>query len=308
MRTARVQATADATDLTAQLAALGFAAEAAAMAAAVAGGLGRLGGITNTSHRVMTSQGELVIRLPGAGTAELIDRRADGINSALMSKHGIDVPLVAFDAKTGIKVTRYLQTARALTAHELRDPACLSEICALLRRVHKAEGTFHSAFSPLALAERAEALLSSLGLPPPAELGPATAALAQCRERLASGAPPSVPCHQDLYRENILRTAEGLLLIDWEHSGLGDPLYDLADLAVQAGLDSDEARELLDGYHQTGAISAEVAARFALQRQVSRLTWGVWAVTRASLGYAWPEHRAAGVAKIVAARAELGLG
>jgi len=308
MGTARVAPTTDAAGLTVRLAALGFAAEAAAMAAAVAGGLGRLGGITNTSHRVMTHQGEVVIRLPGAGTAGLIDRGADGENSAIMSQRGIDVPLVAFDAQSGLKLTRYLATARPLTANELRDPACLVEICALLRRVHKSGGPFRSAFCPLALGEQATALLSSLDLPLPTELGLATAALAQCRERLARGAPPPVPCHQDLYRENFLRTGGGLLLIDWEHSGLGDPLYDLADLAVQAGLDHNEARALLDGYHQTPSISAEVEARFALQRQVSRLTWGVWAVTRASLGYAWPEHRAAGVAKIVAARAELGLG
>lgn len=267
----------------------------------------RLGGITNTSYRVDTAGGAVVIRLPGIATNGLLQREAEGHNSRAMSQLGIDVPLLHFDAAGGIKITRYLKGAEPPSAEELRDPACLTELCALLRTVHSSGAEFQSAFNPQRSGEHFQALLAAQGQPLPPEFPAALTALAGCREKLSQAPQRQVPCHQDLYRENWLRAGCRLWLLDWEHSGPGEALYDLADLSVQTGFTRREDERLLQHYFEIATIPGAMAERFWLQQQVSRLTWGLWALTRASLGYAQPGHRAAGVRKIDAARDELGL-
>lgn len=286
---------------------LGDQVAARAVARGIASCSVRLGGITNTSYRVDTVGGAVVIRLPGIATSDLLQRQAEGHNSRVMSQLGIDVPLLYFDAPSGIKITRYLPGAGAPSAEELRDPAGLAELCALLRQVHGSGADFHSAFHPLGADEHFRALLAKHGQPLPPEFPAAIAALAGCREQLSQAPQPQVPCHQDLYRENWLRAGGKLWLLDWEHSGPGEALYDLADLSVQTGFSSREDELLLQHYFEIATIPGALAERFRLQQQVSRLTWGLWALTRASLGYAQPGHRAAGVRKIDAARRDLGL-
>ena len=44
-------------------------------------------------------------------------------------------------------------------------------------------------------------------------------------------------CHNDLVAENILRVpGRGLVLIDWEYAGIGDPYFDLAVVVRHHGL------------------------------------------------------------------------
>lgn len=258
----------------------------------------RIGGVTNTSYRLRTATAELVIRLPGVATGALIDRRAEQKNSQAMSRLGIDVPLLAFDEESGVKATRYLGNARALAADELRDPTCLAEICEVLRRVHGSELPFGCAFCPLEVGERFAAVLKETDRPPPAEFLAAQDALSDCRDRLQRIPAPQVPCHQDLFRDNWLRADGRLHLIDWEHSGPNDPLYDLADLSVQADFNESEDARLLWLYHQPAELTESARQRFRLHQQVSRLSWGLWAITRACLGFHQPAHRERGVRKI----------
>jgi thiamine kinase-like enzyme len=258
----------------------------------------RIGGVTNTSYRLRTATAEVVLRLPGVATGSLIERRAEQKNCLAMSRLGIDVPLLAFDEESGVKVTRYLANARSPDAGELRHPTCLAEICNVLRRVHGSELRFGSAFCPIEAGQRFAAVLRDKGCALPAEFLAAQAALDECQVRLQQHPAPQVPCHQDLFRDNWLWADGQLHLIDWEHSGLNDPVYDLADLSVQAEFDESEDTHLLGLYHQPAERTESVHRRFRLHQQVSRLSWGLWALTRACLGFQQPAHRQRGVQMI----------
>lgn len=270
----------------------------------------RLGGVTNTSLQLRRGDDQVVLRIPGVGTQLLIDRKAEQHNSAVMSAQRIDVPLIAFDVESGIKLTRYLPSARSLYAAELREPRCLRAVCQILHRVHRSSTPFAQTWSPLDAGQRLATALRARGEALPAEFAAAAAALDVCRARLLALSPqgsPQVPCHQDLYCENWLCCDGGLLLIDWEHSGPGDPLFDLADLSVQADFDAQDDARLLQIYVDEAPVTDALRQRFWLQQQVSRLSWGLWALARAGLGYHNPAHRARGVAKLQAAQAALGL-
>ena len=46
----------------------------------------------------------------------------------------------------------------------------------------------------------------------------------------------STPCHCDPLAENFLDTGERMWIVDWEYSGMNDPMWDLGDLSVEASL------------------------------------------------------------------------
>ena len=59
---------------------------------------------------------------------------------------------------------------------------------------------------------------------------------------------PAVLCHNDLNPKNILMDDDQLWLIDWEYSGAGDALFDLAVVAKSHNLDSKQIALLIASY------------------------------------------------------------
>ena len=58
------------------------------------------------------------------------------------------------------------------------------------------------------------------------------------------------PCHNDLVLDNIIDTADGLKLIDWEYAAMGDPYFDLAVLIEYSNLSASASRALVSNYTQ----------------------------------------------------------
>lgn len=65
--------------------------------------------------------------------------------------------------------------------------------------------------------------------------------------------------HSDIIPENLMRTADGLWLIDWEYGGVGAPEVDLASVIANADLTPGEASELLHAYgpHDPGLVEQQ---------------------------------------------------
>ena len=60
---------------------------------------------------------------------------------------------------------------------------------------------------------------------------------------------PSALCHNDLNPKNTLMDDEKLWFIDWEYSGVGDPLFDLAVVVKSHNLDERQMMLLLSSYN-----------------------------------------------------------
>jgi thiamine kinase-like enzyme len=64
---------------------------------------------------------------------------------------------------------------------------------------------------------------------------------------------PRVLCHHDVHAENmVIDPARRLWLVDWEYTGLGDPVFDLASFASQHVLSPAESRLLHASYVEAG--------------------------------------------------------
>lgn len=195
-----------------------------------------LGGITNRSYRLQapgsTSAWDLVLRWPGASASRYLDRSAEPANVQAVAGQGLSPQVLDADPVLGWYITAYETGARALTGADFADPNVLAEVLALITRLHRApirfpfqQGLFQAIDLYLTLAPTAR--MQDLRH----RLGPVQAALARNPQPLA-------PCHIDPNPANFLRCADGRLqLIDWEFAAMEEPLWDLAAIILEAGLD-----------------------------------------------------------------------
>lgn len=233
-----------------------------------------LGGMTNRNYRVDTLLGAFAVRLPGAGSDAYIDRVAEAHNARRAAALGLNCEVLHLDAD-GTMVCRFVEGEVVAPGALAASGARLEQVARALWCLHTAGGPFVGRFDPVAEAHRHRAALR----------GPAEESLpAEADDLLDTVAAfdlvgPLVPCHNDAWPLNFVFTAGGVVLVDWEYSGLNDPGWDLAHLSVECGFDADDHDRLLHAYCG-GPPAPDLRRRVDLLRGVSDVVWGLWALVQ----------------------------
>ena len=245
--------------------------------------MARLPGLTNKIFRVAIGEERVCLRIPGAGTAAIIDRRAEETNTRAAAKAGVAPELLYFGAD-GVMVTRFVDDALPLSAARFRAvPGAVDRAARALRSLHDNASPFAAAFDAFASAANYIALLRRRG----ADLPPGREAIlreADAVQRALDARPrPLRPCHCDPTGANLLDTGERVWIVDWEYSGMNDPTWDLAYLSLQADFEPAQDRRLLHAYFDRTALAAE-AACVAVQKAPCELLSALWALVQHSAG------------------------
>lgn len=64
-------------------------------------------------------------------------------------------------------------------------------------------------------------------------------------------------------------------LVDWEYSGMNDPMWDLGDLSVEAGFDHAQDEEMIRGYFGSEASPSD-RGRIVIYKAMCDLLWTLW--------------------------------
>ena len=223
------------------------------------------GGITNRNFRAVVDGESFVLRIGGVDAELLgIDREAEHEASRVAAELGIGPEVVAF--VDGNLVTRYVEGEVGRAA-----PA---EVGRMLRRLHDGP-PLRGRFDAFRVVEAYAATALARGVALPAGYTEAKQLADRVEARRAEPTPR--PCHDDLLPANFVHDGERVWLVDWEYAGMGDPYFDLANFAVNAGLDEAGERELLDAYGG-GDHEALVLMRF-----LSDLREAMWGVVQQAL-------------------------
>jgi thiamine kinase-like enzyme len=246
-----------------------------------------LAGLTNRSFRIEDGNAAYVLRLPGRGSADYVDRHAEARNAAIAARIGVAPELVAAAADDGVLLTRFLPGATPLDAAALRDPARLGAAARLLARLHGSGATFAGERVYSATLTLYRRLAAEHGADEAPALAAACAAAAPLVRALAAAGAPLAPCHIDPTPANFLAVpepggGERLYLIDWEYASMADPAWDLANLAGEAGLDAGERSALIAGHGATA--DGGLAARVALYLPLLHLLAAAWAALQEACG------------------------
>lgn len=239
----------------------------------------RMGGLTNRTYKVETTDGAYMVRLPGEGTEEIINRADEKVSTELACNVGIDAKLYYFDAQTGIKVSQFIDDSETMCAAHLREEKNIRHVAAVFKILHTSGVDTKVPFDVIDMAETYEKFILKKG----GKMYDDYAEVKAYIDEVKSNYMPTVtkvPCHNDALCENWVLQGNRMYLIDWEYAGMNDPMWDLADVSIEAEFDASMDKTMLDTYFERTATAGEWKA-FQINKVLIDYLWSLWGKTRA---------------------------
>ncbi len=236
----------------------------------------RLYGLTNKVYRVDTPDGTYCVRVPGDGTEGFIDRSVEQVNARAAAAAGVSPEVLHF-GDDAVMVTPFLGDTTTMSQELLQTlPGAPARAGEAFRKLHTSGQTFEFRFELFAMIDDYLAHLDKLGVTTFPDGYHDTVAEAQAvREALAAHTVPLVACHCDPMVENMLDDGKRMWIIDWEYSGMNDPLWDLGDFSVEAGFGPDHDHEMMEAYFGRAPRPSE-QGRMVLYKAMCDLLWTLW--------------------------------
>jgi thiamine kinase len=222
-------------------------------------------------------------RLAGLGGGAWRVHRADASDVVVRSASDVEQQAAGAAADVGVGprvvalaagwlVVEYLAGAHLMTL-ELSRPVVLSDLASLLRRWHSCDVRLPE----VELAEARHGYLEQLASSRlPGSLLSAAAEADVVERRLVSAGAARVPAHLDV-AANVVATATGLRLIDFEYAGAAEPAREIGQVIWEAQLDPAGAERLVSAYGPGDGVSVWSTREWAW---VTGVTWTLWALSR----------------------------
>ena len=248
----------------------------------------RLGGLTNLVFRV----GDYCLRIPGKGTEEYIDRANEAVAAREAARAGVSPEVIHVDGATGIMATRFIGAAVTMSPEAFRSrQGAPARAGAAFRRLHDSGAVFPFRFELFAMIDDYLGILSTKDVALPEGYHNLVADAEAVRAALAVRPTPLAPCHCDPLCENFLDTGERMWIVDWEYSGMNDPMWDLGDLSVEAGFDEGQEEAMLAAYFGGEACAAD-RGRMVIYKAMCDLLWTLWGLIQLASGNPADDFRA----------------
>ncbi len=236
----------------------------------------RLGGLTNLVYRVGTGGRSVIVRIPGPGTAEYIDREVELYNARVAADAGVSAPVLWGDGAGGVMISDCIEGIVTMTP-DLFGSRAGSPVRAgvALRALHRADQPFQFRFDQFAMIDEYLTILSGKDIELPDGYGEIVAAAQPVKRALEENPAPLAPCHCDPLCENFLDDGQRMWIVDYEYSGMNDPMWDLGDLSVEAGFDGAQDMEMLNAYFGQPPEPGQVG-RMVIYKAMCDLLWTLW--------------------------------
>lgn len=246
-------------------------------------------GMTNRSFLFSARGKRYILRLPGEGTQQLIDRQTEAEAYRAIQGHPISDNLVWIDAESGVKISEFEETARPCNPHNRAEVArCM----AFLRGFHDLGLRVSREFDLFGKIDFYESLRGRRPSRFP-DYRQTKASIFSLRPFLEAHRRPPILAHLDSIPDNFLFVRRGeeerILLIDWEYAAMQDPDVDVAMFAIYALYDRAQIDALIDAYYpegHTAAIHAKILAYVA----VGGLLWSNWCEFKSLHGMEFGEY------------------
>lgn len=236
----------------------------------------RLGGLTNLVFRVDHGGEQYVLRIPGKGTEEYINRANEAQAAREAAKAGVSPDVLHFDAKTGVMVTRLIDNAVTMSPEKFKSIAGASARAGeVFRKLHTSGAKFNFRFELFNMIDDYLKVLSAKEAELPAGYHDVVREAEAVRAALNAHPLPIAACHCDPLCENFLDTGRRMWIVDWEYSGMNDPMWDLGDLAVEGRFDKDQEERMIRAYFG-GEPSPAERGRIVIYKAMCDLLWTLW--------------------------------
>jgi len=235
----------------------------------------RLGGLTNLVYRIETAGENLIVRIPGDGTEDYINRAVELHNARAAFEAGVSPEILWANGDSGVMISRCIEAATMtpdLFSKRVGSPARAG---VALAKLHGSGEEFQFRFELFAMIDDYLIILAGKDTTLPEGYADVVKAAQPIKQVLADNPAPLAPCHCDPLCENFLDDGDVMWVIDWEYSGMNDPLWDLGDLSVEAGFSQAQDMEMLQAYFDAEPSEAQVG-RMVIYKAMCDLLWTLW--------------------------------
>lgn len=246
-------------------------------------------GMTNRSFIFEVRDKKYIMRIPGEGTDQLINREEESAVYHKISGKNVCDDIVYINPQNGYKITRFMENARCCDARNVED---LKKCMRKLREFHGMRLKVNHEFNLFKQVDFYENLWKGT---PSIYRDYATTKenVLSLKGYIDNMNPEYVLTHIDAVPDNFLfcgeEGAEELRLIDWEYAGMQDPHVDIAMFCVYAMYERDEIDQLIDIYFE-GDCEEGVRTKIYCYIAICGLLWSNWCEYKRSLGVEFGEY------------------
>lgn len=241
----------------------------------------RLGGMTNHSYKVtLSDRTELLVRIPGEGTEEMISRSDERKSTELGCKLHLDSDLYWF-GNDGTKVMRFIKNPKEMNEAVMRESSNIKQAADIFHKLHTCGVNTGVRFEVFEMAALYEKIIRENNVKLYDDYEEVKDEVFRIKEAVdKTGIAKRVPCHNDSLIGNwVLDEDDRLYLIDWEYSGMNEPMWDLSCLSIECDYSPSNDDELLKDYYGVPA-TIEQKKRFIAAKLYVDYLWTLWGLTR----------------------------
>lgn len=246
-------------------------------------------GMTNRSFRFICKDRKYIMRIPGEGTEQLINRRQEAKVYEVLGGRAICDPVIYINPENGYKITEFLEETRCCNASDENDvKKCMER----LRQFHEMKLKVDHEFDLFSKMDFYENLWGETPSAYP-DYRVTKEKVTSLKGYIQSHVERKTLSHIDAVPDNFLfaktKEKEKIFLIDWEYAGMQDPHVDIAMFGIYSLYNRKQMDQLIDLYFE-GNCRIETRIKIYCYVAVCGLLWSNWCEYKRNLGVEFGEY------------------
>lgn len=246
-------------------------------------------GMTNRSFRFICKDRKYIMRIPGEGTEQLINRRQEAKVYEVLGGRAICDPVIYINPENGYKITEFLEETRCCNASDENDvKKCMER----LRQFHEMKLKVDHEFDLFSKMDFYENLWGETPSAYP-DYRVTKEKVTSLKGYIQSHVERKTLSHIDAVPDNFLfaktKEKEKIFLIDWEYAGMQDPHVDIAMFGIYSLYNRKQMDQLMDLYFE-GNCRIETRIKIYCYVAVCGLLWSNWCEYKRNLGVEFGEY------------------
>lgn len=246
-------------------------------------------GMTNRSFLFSIKNKKYIMRIPGEGTEQLINRKQEEEVYKAINKKNICDDVIYINRNNGYKISEFLENARVCNPKSEKD---IKECMTMLRKFHELDLKVEHEFDIFKQIEFYESLWK--GTPSIyKDYLEIKKKIFSLKLFIDSHIEKKVLTHIDAVPDNFLflkkKGKEEIRLIDWEYAAMQDPHLDIAMFCIYSLYNKKQVDHLIDLYFIEGC-TFETKVKIYCYIAVCGLLWSNWCEYKRNLGVEFGEY------------------
>ena len=251
-------------------------------------------GMTNRSYIFTVKAKHYILRIPGEGTQQLINRKEEAEVYHTIKKLGICDELYYINPENGIKISGFVENSRCCNAEDEED---LKECMKKLKAFHNLKLQVNHTFNIYEKIDFYESLWTEKSIYEDYE--DTKKNVLTLKSFIDSCEPVFCLTHIDAIPDNFLFSTETdkngsrkekIQLIDWEYAGMQDPHVDIAMFCIYSLYKEKQKIDRLIDIYFEGKCSRKNRIKIYAYIALCGLLWSNWCEYKRQLGVEFGEY------------------